>query len=408
MKNYNNEIGFSPNLRSALNELALGGPLPFIRGKWYFVDPYQGSNTSAGLSVEDAVADLPTAYGLCISGDGDGIVVVSGGDSSSETTSYLDSELDWSKHGITVVGVAAPTSMYGRARVANKERTSGTISTISFVDTSSVYTIEDSAEGFVTAGFVVGSVVEVIANSGTNDGQYTIEAVTAGALTVTESVSDESAATAGATTVTSYQAALIDVSGDNNSFFNIHIANYGTSQYAVGGLKVTGNRNAFVNCHAIGGGHITPAAETGMFSLHASGEENTYLSCTFGTDTIIRAAANGEILFDGNCRRNKFYDCRVISYSTTSGKGAIKSADANSIDGWTLFRSCSFTNWNTGDLSALTSAFIGTNPNNLGLLMHDCTLIGWAAWDSVGGNDRIYVANSAVVASGAGGIATTV
>ena len=408
MKDFNSEIGFSPKMRDALNYLGLTGSLPIIRGKWYFVDPYAGSNSNGGESIDKAVADLPTAYGFCTSGAGDGIVLLSGGTSSSNTTSYLDSLIAWSKHAITVVGVAAPTTMFGRARVSSKVRVTGALTTIAFVDTSSVYTITDSAEGFVTAGFVVGSTIEVIANSGTNDGVYTITVVAAGTLTVTESVTTENAATAGSTTITSYQASLITVSGDNNAFYNVHIANYGTSQYAVGGLKVTGNRNAFINVHGIGGGHATPAATTGMYSLHASGEENTYVSCTFGTDTIIRAAANGEILFDGTMRRNKFVDCRVISYSVTAGKGAIKSADATSIDGWTVFKGCSFTNWNTGDLSALTSAFIGTNPNNLGLLMTDCSLIGWAAWDSVGGNDRVYVTNSAVTASGAGGIATTV
>jgi hypothetical protein len=40
--------------------------------------------------------------------------------------------------------------------------------------------------------------------------------------------------------------------------------------------------------------------------------------------------------------------------------------------------------------------------------MDCCSLVGWAAWDSVGGNDMVYVANSAAVAAGAGGIATTV
>ena len=407
MKDFNSEIGFSPKMRDALNYLGLTGSLPIIRGTWYFVDPYAGANTNGGESIDKAVADLPTAYGFCTSGAGDGIVLLSGGTSSSNTTSYLDSLIAWSKHAITVVGVAAPTTMFGRARVSSKVRVTGALTTIAFVDTDGVYTITDSASGFVTAGFVVGSTVEVIANSGTNDGVYTITVVAAGTLTVTESVTTENAATAGSTTITSYQASLITVSGDNNTFYNTHIANYGTSQYAVGGLKVTGNRNAFLNCHGIGGGHATPAATTGMYSLHASGQENTYVKCTLGTDSIVRAAANGEILFDSLAWRNRFYNCEILSHSTTAGKGAIKSADANSMSGIQYFENCAFHNWNPNGIAAVDSLFIGTKPTSGAIHLHNPGIVGYTATDSVAGNDMVYVTGYAT-ASGAGGLATTV
>ena len=305
-----------------------GMGLPWIAGTWYFVDPTNGSASYEGTTQERAFASITTAYAACTTGAGDGIALISQGTSTNGTTSRILVELDWTKHNITVIGIAAPTRMFQRSRISNA------------TDTTDL-------------------------------------------------------------------AYLIDIQGDNNTFMNVHMFNSGSDAAALGCLKVTGNRNAFVNCHIVGGGHATPAAETGMYSLHASGEENSYFGCTFGTDTIIRGAANGEILFDGSCRRNNFENCKVISYSTTAGHGAINSADATSIDGWTHFVNCTFSNWNTGDISDLTSLFIGTNPNNAGLHMSGCSMVGWAAWDATGGNDRVFIGNSDATASGAGGIATT-
>lgn len=72
----------------------------------------------------------------------------------------------------------------------NKFKTEILISgkTISFAGKS----IFDSDLGFVTAGFVPGNIV--VQDSKINDGFYTLEAVTAGTLTVSESLTTESAA----------------------------------------------------------------------------------------------------------------------------------------------------------------------------------------------------------------------
>lgn len=377
-----------------------------IRGTWYHVDPTVGSNSNDGLSKNKALKDIKAAYDKCISGAGDGIMVYSRGTTSSATTSYLEAPIVWAKHGITVVGVAAPTMMGGRARVSNKERTTGLLATIAFVDTAGVYTITDSAGGFITAGFSVGQTVEVIANSGTNDGSYTIEKVEAGVLTVTESVSTEDAATAGDTTVFSYNAQLLYLSGSNNSFSNIYFANHGTSQYAVGAVRITGARNAFINSPMYGAGHATPAAKTGAYDLELNGSENTFYGCCIGSDTIVRAAANANIRLDGTCGHNKFFGCEIRSHSVTDGHGAIMSVDALSIGDVTVFRDCWFINTSPNGITNLASAFIGTKPNSGYLLMDNCSLLGWSEWDAVA-NKTVYVANSAAIASGAGGIATT-
>jgi hypothetical protein len=93
--------------------------LPFIRGKWFFVDPLSGSSSNDGLTVDTAMDNLSTAYTACTDGAGDGIALLSRVVSSTTTSSLLTAAITWSKNGITVIGVSAQTGYNGRARIAN-------------------------------------------------------------------------------------------------------------------------------------------------------------------------------------------------------------------------------------------------------------------------------------------------
>jgi len=102
---------------------SFGAPLglPMIAGDWYFVDPTSGSALMSGKSPDEAYASIVTAYASCTSGAGDGICLLSRGTTAAGTTSYitLANTITWSKHGITVYGVCAPTFYNQRARIAN-------------------------------------------------------------------------------------------------------------------------------------------------------------------------------------------------------------------------------------------------------------------------------------------------
>ena len=392
-------------------EAGLAGQLPAIRGRWFGVDPYGVTNgdTPVEMGLAAVYTTLLDAYNACTTGVGDGIVLFSGGTgTSSQTTSYLKQSLAWSKSGITMVGLSSGTRLYGRARIANVEVTTGALTVLSFDDTASVYTINRSTGSFVTDGFVVGQKVVVDSTSNTNDGTFTVTAVAALSMTVTETLTDESAVTAGSTTIKSVNPSMIVVSGHNNTFINVHVGNFSSLVGAVGCLKVTGNRNAFMNCHFIGAGHATPAADAGAYDVELNGaQETTFVGCAFGTDTIIRAATNGNIRFDTNVWRSRFYGCEVLSYSATSTKGAILCVDATGMEGVQVFVDCQFINWNENGIDALASVFIGTKPTSGAILLHNPAVVGYTAIDSVGGNDMVYVAGYAT-AAGAGGISTTV
>jgi len=378
-----------------------------IAGTWYYVDPTDGSNSADGLTLATALKDIQTAYGKCVSGAGDGIRVYSRGTTGAGTTSYLDTPLTWSKWGITVVGISAPTKMSQRSRVSNVVRTTGAITTIAFPSST---TITDSDEGFLTAGFEVGNLIEIDTTSNVNDGQEIITAVTAGTITCGGATfTIEVAGTTLSTTIASYVTHLIEVSGSNNTFINLQMFNSDPNVLGVGALLLTGNRNAFISCHVYGAGHATPAAAAGAYDLRLSGaNENTFYGCVFGGNTTERSGLSGNILYGAAGAQNKFVDCEIYCHSAASGKGAIKTEGATSLNGMEVYTRCRFIAWKPNGAPALASAFIGTKPNSGYFLMDACSLFGWAAWDDQAGNDTVYVANSAAVATGAGGIATTV
>jgi len=113
--------GMNRYAKKAITEIETALGLPAILGQWYFVDPTNGSALSNGKSPNAALDSIETAYGKCTSGAGDGICVFSAGTTSAGTTSYLTDTITWSKHGITVYGVAAPTFYNMRARVSTAE-----------------------------------------------------------------------------------------------------------------------------------------------------------------------------------------------------------------------------------------------------------------------------------------------
>jgi hypothetical protein len=396
--------GIAPALRDFLQTLFVKMTLPPISGEWFFVDPEDGSASASGKSMGQAVKNIRTAYALCTTGDGDGIVLISSGTTAAHTTSYLTYELDLAKNGVRIIGLASRSRKFGRARIANKDLTStGT----TFAQTASTITRETGS--FVTDGWEVGCTGK-IADSGSNNGStFTVTAVAALTLTVSETLNAQTKAQTVSCTLTNYIANLVKISGSNVDIENVHIANLNSDVLSVGGVKVTGARVHMERCHVIGAGHATPGAVAGAYDIDLSAaEEFNAERCTFGTDSVLKAQSNAIVLVDSATWRASFYDCDFLSWSVTAGKGALKSASATAWSGWITFARCRFTNFSPNGMTALTSMFIGTAPTSGYALMDCCSLAGWAAWDSNAANNTVYVANSAAVAAGAGGIATTV
>ena len=319
-----------------------GAYIPPIIGTYYHVCPGSatiintegkqivGSSGNSGLTPEEPLDSIVTAYGKCVSGAGDGIIVWGYGTSTAMNTSYLSSVLAWSKSFITMVGVTPPIATSQRARIANAS---------------------------------------------------------------------------GSTTL----ANLITVSGNDNSFINLQIGNWGSGAAALGGVIVSGVRNYFGNVHFIGAGNTTPAQLTGSYSLNLQGaDECKFVDCTFGVDTVDAdgsQAATGTIKFTSGCQTNEFVNCKILTYYSYASAicGAVHHVGAgDSITRSQLFKNCTFINYKTG-LPTTTpplSLVVGTAPNNGVILLDNCTMLGYAAYDGTAANDRVYVTTPASNATG--------
>jgi hypothetical protein len=394
--------GFSPELREYLGGLNQG--LPFIRGTWYYVDPYVGSDAAGGKSPVEAVKSLTAAYNLCTSGAGDGICFLS---RTLTTTTYSDemlAPLTWSKWGITVVGVAAG-GYNSRARVVSHQALTSAIAVAMDADAQ---TITRASGSFITNGWKVG-MTGVFDTSGTNSNvTFTVTAVSALVLTGTVGTDGILAETSTSHTLCGYFPSLITVSGSNNRFYGMYFINEASHVLNVGAVAVSGNRNKFVDCHFNSVGVLQSAA-AGQYDVRVSSSEVQFVRCWFGNNNVARSgAANGNInlgLSTTQIGQDYFEDCYILSTSTTSTHGAIKVIDAATLGGWVVFKRCTVLNWLSGNKTALSTAVIGATPNNCGILLQDCGMVGYAAWCA--NEDRVYTTNAAG-AAGVGGIADTI
>lgn len=173
---------------------------------------------------------------------------------------------------------------------------------------------------------------------------------------------------------------VLTVSASGCLFMNVQVYNGKDANTDSGAVDVTGSRNAFLNTFFAGMGHATPAARAGSYSLKVTGSENFFERCTVGLQTIIRAAANGELLIAGGAD-NRFWDCDIISFSDTAGKfAAIISDTMRSVE----FKDCLFFNMSTNWSQALTNALsISENETHYVILRGQNQFVGFTGISDV-------------------------
>lgn len=200
----------------------------------------------------------------------------------------------------------------------------------------------------------------------------------------------------------------LTVSGSGNVFANFQLwAGFATGIANTNALTVSGDRNRFYRCHIVGHADAVSAADAGSSSLALSGSENLFEECVFGTDTVMRSAANATIQFSGGAARNVFKRCifPVWTSATTSLIGNVAAANPNGIDRETIFEDCYFINVpNVTSAATMAAAFTAVaNAVNGVILLRNCLRIGITDW----GTDatslaRIFVLGDAGVAATAG------
>ena len=115
-------------------------------------------------------------------------------------------------------------------------------------------------------------------------------------------------------------AYLIDFQGSGCVVKNIQFFQGNDAASDSGAVIVSGSRNYFENCFFAGMGHATAAGRAGSYSLKLTGAENCFERCTIGLATMCRTAANTELWMTGECNRNQFRSCDIVSWCVTAGK----------------------------------------------------------------------------------------
>jgi len=179
---------------------------------------------------------------------------------------------------------------------------------------------------------------------------------------------------------------LFTISASGCVFANFYVYQGVADATSLINVSVTGGRNYFYNVHFAGGGHATQAIDGGA-SLKLDGgatgscEENTFVNCTIGVDTIDAATGMMGILMDGEAHRNEFYNCKVRMRAGNGGAAFLEIADSTGIDRDTIFEDCHFLN-NSG--TDMTSGFV--IPAGMGaprkIILKDCGILGTAKLDA--------------------------
>lgn len=151
-------------------------------------------------------------------------------------------------------------------------------------------------------------------------------------------------------------ANLMSFSATGCIFKNFRVGNYGSGAAALGTAEISGGRNYFRNVTIFGPGHATPAGETGSRALVLDGaEENRFVDCYIGGDTIERTAANFIMEIKGGSVRNEFLRAHIISAADDAAYKLIKIS--NEQDRFHKWDNCVFYNFSVNHATTLNEVF---------------------------------------------------
>jgi len=121
-------------------------------------------------------------------------------------------------------------------------------------------------------------------------------------------------------------------------------------------VSVTGDYNAFLGVDFKGSLNATTGDDTAMRALNLDGgQENYFGGCTFGSDTIMRSAANATVEFENAASRNVFEDCRFIAAIDAATPVHVLFTGTSAIDRWVEFKNTSFYSFSANNATAMTA-----------------------------------------------------
>lgn len=304
---------------------------PLFTGNWYFVDAVNGNDGNTG-AADSPLATVYVAYSKMVSGNNDVCVIVGSGSTA----------------GTQRLSVA-------NAQIATPAATTGTLTWAK------------------NACHLIGQTAPVMNSSRARfappTGTYTQATFGSGNFIV--------------------------VSGQGCYFANFSVFNGfstgGTNQIA---WTDSGGRNYYENIQFQGAADAASAQDTGSRSLLVTGTtgENTFVNCTFGTDTVTRTVANATIELAGGTPRNTFRGCHFEMYTSSATTLTVLGTGASCIDRWAAFEGCTFFNSVKSGSTGQTQVISLTNAAPGGLLMlKSCTSVGATKWGDTNALANTYV-----------------
>ena len=177
---------------------------------------------------------------------------------------------------------------------------------------------------------------------------------------------------------------LLNITASGCVFKNFYIFQGVNDATSLINVQVTGGRNYFENVHFAGGGHAAMAINGGASLKLNAAEENRFVHCTIGVDTIASATGHVGLLLDGAASRNVFEDCHFSAFAGHTGAAWVEVADATGFDRYTIFRSCLFTNSNMTQFEMASGFVIPAIAANrpARMFLYNCASYGAATWDA--------------------------
>lgn len=267
-----------------------GWSMPTL-GTYFFVDPANGSDSNSGTDASAPLASVSAALDKATSGKNDVIFLFGNGQASG--SARQSTTLTWSKDATHLIGVAAPTAIAGRARIA---QTSG-------VDVSPLVTV--SGDGCMFAN------IHMFQGYDTSEAQI-----------------------------------CLNVTGERNYFVNCHIAGMGVAEAGdhagSSSLSLTGDgENTFESC-TIGLDTIPRSTTNAEIDLKSAAVRNVFRNCM-----VLAYADNGGHLFvkaDGSGDLDRFVlfdNCMFVNATNSAATSMTAAISAHaSAGGHIIIKDC--------------------------------------------------------------------
>jgi len=137
-------------------------------------------------------------------------------------------------------------------------------------------------------------------------------------------------------------------------------------------LEITSDYNTFMNVHFQGIGNATTGDDTAARAvLLTAAEENEFLNCTFGLDTVARSAANALLEQTGSCPRNSYRNCNFLSHVDAAGAFSVILSTGNCTERHLIFEKCMFLNSDVGGSATKMTVHMNTSATSNGTIILD-------------------------------------